>query len=106
TTARRTRRRRSAAHRRPKEEVGRRAMWTPTLAASPLRCPQGGPGSRLEAARRRSRGPPRLRLGSSVHDETAGATREEARAKGIKWLVTADCSGSPLQSRTYRPQFP
>jgi hypothetical protein len=27
--------------------------------------------------------------------ETAAGTREEARAKGIKWLVNSNCSGSP-----------
>src|SRR4029079_18030113 len=37
-------------------------MWTPTLAPAPPHCPPRGRCSRLGTARRRSCGPPRLRL--------------------------------------------
>src|SRR5206468_418926 len=74
----------------PKEELGDAQCGPPRLRLRRCAAPKGG----LVRALRRLGG---------AHGETAGATREEARAKGIKWLGTVDCSGSPLQSRTYRP---
>src|SRR5438034_1128449 len=58
--------------------------------------------SRPAASRRtESLGPSTTRRSSRAarNGETADETREEARAKGIEWLVSADCSGSPSQPR-------
>src|SRR5437762_11780395 len=61
----------------------RRENWTPTLVASPLRCPQRGSRSRLGTVLRREIEPPRLWLRHYAAPK-GGADRALGRSCGAK----------------------